>query len=253
MELALLDGAREAEVPVWGVCRGIQVLNVFLGGTLWQDLALQLPNQVLHQLSIPARRPGPRGARGRPHGHARHAARPRDRAGQQPPPPGGQGPGPRRWCRSDTPPTAWWRRSTWSRRAGGCGPSSGTRRTSSRWPSSVRCGPPSRARSDSTKEEARDERRGTASGRRAGGRPHRQPPGQAERPLPAGARRDARPPRGDRDGRRRRRGGDHRRRRKGLHRRRRHRRVRGPQPLRPARGHGEPARSSTSWPRTPSR
>lgn len=53
MELALLAGAREAEVPVWGVCRGIQVLNVFLGGTLWQDLALQLPTQVLHQLSNP--------------------------------------------------------------------------------------------------------------------------------------------------------------------------------------------------------
>lgn len=54
MELALLAGAREAEVPVWGVCRGIQMLNVFLGGTLWQDLALQLPNQTLHQLSNPA-------------------------------------------------------------------------------------------------------------------------------------------------------------------------------------------------------
>jgi putative glutamine amidotransferase len=53
MELALLEGAREAEVPVWGVCRGIQMLNVFLGGTLWQDLALQLPTQVLHQLSNP--------------------------------------------------------------------------------------------------------------------------------------------------------------------------------------------------------
>lgn len=53
MEMELLAGAREAEVPVWGVCRGIQVLNVFLGGTLWQDLALQLPTQVLHQLSNP--------------------------------------------------------------------------------------------------------------------------------------------------------------------------------------------------------
>jgi putative glutamine amidotransferase len=53
MELALLAGARDAGVPVWGVCRGIQMLNVFLGGTLWQDLALQLPTQVLHQLSNP--------------------------------------------------------------------------------------------------------------------------------------------------------------------------------------------------------
>lgn len=54
MELELLAGAREAEVPVWGVCRGLQVLNVFLGGTLWQDLALQLPTQVLHHHSNPA-------------------------------------------------------------------------------------------------------------------------------------------------------------------------------------------------------
>lgn len=53
MELALLAGAREAETPTWGVCRGIQVINVFFGGTLWQDLALQLPTQVLHQLSNP--------------------------------------------------------------------------------------------------------------------------------------------------------------------------------------------------------
>ncbi len=53
MELDLLAGAREAAVPTWGVCRGVQVVNVFLGGTLWQDLALQLPTPVLHQLSNP--------------------------------------------------------------------------------------------------------------------------------------------------------------------------------------------------------
>ena len=33
-EWALLDGARGARGPVWAVCRGIQVVNVFLGGTL---------------------------------------------------------------------------------------------------------------------------------------------------------------------------------------------------------------------------
>lgn len=53
MELALLAGAQEAGTPTWGVCRGIQVMNVYFGGTLWQDLALQLPTQVLHQLSNP--------------------------------------------------------------------------------------------------------------------------------------------------------------------------------------------------------
>lgn len=53
MELELLAGAREARTPVWGVCRGLQVINVFFGGTLWQDLALQLPTQVLHQMANP--------------------------------------------------------------------------------------------------------------------------------------------------------------------------------------------------------
>lgn len=53
MEWALLEGTRAERVPVWGVCRGLQTINVFLGGTLWQDLALQLPTQILHHLSNP--------------------------------------------------------------------------------------------------------------------------------------------------------------------------------------------------------
>lgn len=53
MEWALLDGARENRVPVWGVCRGIQVLNVYLGGSLWQDLPTQIPSQVDHSQSEP--------------------------------------------------------------------------------------------------------------------------------------------------------------------------------------------------------
>lgn len=53
MELELLAGARDARTPVWGVCRGLQVINVFFGGTLWQDLTLQLPTQVLHQMTNP--------------------------------------------------------------------------------------------------------------------------------------------------------------------------------------------------------
>lgn len=53
MELALLAGAREAAVPTWGICRGLQVINVFLGGTLWQDLPLQLPTSVPHDRPEP--------------------------------------------------------------------------------------------------------------------------------------------------------------------------------------------------------
>lgn len=53
MEWALLEGAREAQVPVWGVCRGLQVLNVFLGGSLWQDLPSQHPTDIPHSADNP--------------------------------------------------------------------------------------------------------------------------------------------------------------------------------------------------------
>ncbi|MBW8876141.1 MAG: gamma-glutamyl-gamma-aminobutyrate hydrolase family protein [Acidobacteria bacterium] len=51
LEWALLDAARERHLPVWGVCRGLQVLNVYLGGTLWQDLPTQHPSDVRHAVS----------------------------------------------------------------------------------------------------------------------------------------------------------------------------------------------------------
>lgn len=51
LEWSLLDLARERRLPVWGVCRGFQVLNVYLGGSLWQDLPTQLPSQIDHYVS----------------------------------------------------------------------------------------------------------------------------------------------------------------------------------------------------------
>ena len=45
-EMDLLKEALELNVPVFGICRGLQVLNVALGGTLHQDLPSQLGADV---------------------------------------------------------------------------------------------------------------------------------------------------------------------------------------------------------------
>ncbi|MDR1086025.1 MAG: gamma-glutamyl-gamma-aminobutyrate hydrolase family protein [Deltaproteobacteria bacterium] len=48
-EAALLEGALKLHKPVLGVCRGLQVMNVFLGGTLWDDIPSQCPEALRHQ------------------------------------------------------------------------------------------------------------------------------------------------------------------------------------------------------------
>ncbi len=47
-ELALARWAMEGGVPVLGICRGIQVLNVALGGSLFQDIQAQIPSAERH-------------------------------------------------------------------------------------------------------------------------------------------------------------------------------------------------------------
>jgi putative glutamine amidotransferase len=51
LEWSLLDLAQERRLPVWAVCRGFQVLNVYLGGSLWQDLPTQRPGGIDHDVS----------------------------------------------------------------------------------------------------------------------------------------------------------------------------------------------------------
>jgi len=48
-ELEALAWALEAGAPVLGICRGIQLLNVALGGTLLQDLSLRGIDPAVHQ------------------------------------------------------------------------------------------------------------------------------------------------------------------------------------------------------------
>jgi putative glutamine amidotransferase len=47
-ELALFAAARQRELPILGICRGIQLMNVALGGTLYQDLPSERPGEVDH-------------------------------------------------------------------------------------------------------------------------------------------------------------------------------------------------------------
>ncbi len=47
-ELALFTAARERGLPVLGICRGLQLINVALGGTLYQDLPSERPSDVDH-------------------------------------------------------------------------------------------------------------------------------------------------------------------------------------------------------------
>jgi putative glutamine amidotransferase len=48
VELALARWAIADRKPILGLCRGNQVLNVALGGTLWQDIEEQVPTAIKH-------------------------------------------------------------------------------------------------------------------------------------------------------------------------------------------------------------
>jgi putative glutamine amidotransferase len=48
VELMLLKHAMERKLPVLAVCRGIQILNVLGGGTLYQDVSAMVPAALKH-------------------------------------------------------------------------------------------------------------------------------------------------------------------------------------------------------------
>ena len=57
METVVLRIAMEADKPVLGICRGIQLINAALGGTLYQDLPLQHPSGTEHHGRAPYDQP----------------------------------------------------------------------------------------------------------------------------------------------------------------------------------------------------
>ena len=47
-EIMLVDEVRRADIPAFGICRGIQVMNCALGGSLYQDISSQYDTEVVH-------------------------------------------------------------------------------------------------------------------------------------------------------------------------------------------------------------
>lgn len=55
-EWTVCELAEKKKMPMLAICRGIQVMNVYFGGTLYQDLASQMPSQIKHRMEEPYHR-----------------------------------------------------------------------------------------------------------------------------------------------------------------------------------------------------
>src|SRR6185503_14962496 len=53
VELPLIRAAVQREFPILAICRGIQSLNIALGGTLYQDIPAQIPSEIEHKQNAP--------------------------------------------------------------------------------------------------------------------------------------------------------------------------------------------------------
>ena len=53
MEMHLIELVLQANKPLLGICRGLQILNTVLGGTLYQDLKTQTGTTLVHKMEKP--------------------------------------------------------------------------------------------------------------------------------------------------------------------------------------------------------
>ena len=52
-EIEMTTAALERDIPIFGICRGIQLLNLILGGTIHQDISDDIPNAIKHNPGFP--------------------------------------------------------------------------------------------------------------------------------------------------------------------------------------------------------
>ena len=57
LDTVLVREAAARDLPTFGICRGAQIMNAALGGTLWQDLPTQAPSDIVHRQERPYDRP----------------------------------------------------------------------------------------------------------------------------------------------------------------------------------------------------
>lgn len=57
LEIRILDAAFKKKKPIFGICRGLQLINVYLGGTLYIDVPTALGNSVKHRSGGPCPHP----------------------------------------------------------------------------------------------------------------------------------------------------------------------------------------------------
>ncbi|HJP93765.1 MAG TPA: gamma-glutamyl-gamma-aminobutyrate hydrolase family protein [Pyrinomonadaceae bacterium] len=59
-DLLVIDAAERRGLPLFGICFGMQILNVYRGGTLIQDIRSQIPEAIKHEQGAPRDRPSHR-------------------------------------------------------------------------------------------------------------------------------------------------------------------------------------------------